>query len=221
MPANHHDVVCVAVDRLGDHVLGRDESAGRVRLEVQHETRRAREVLPDRLGHGGDGDGSMGERRAVPATALQIRSRSTACASRRASCGVIRRTSATVCRWIFGSLTLNKPELDLLAELPRADAGPVFDEPWQAQAFALVLELHARGVLSWQAWTEALAAELRAHEDRDGTRYYHHWLSALERLVGELGIADREALAERKRAWRDAYRRTPHGMPVIAPRKLT
>lgn len=90
---------------------------------------------------------------------------------------------------------MNQPDLDTLPQLPRDAAGPVFDEPWQAQAFALVLELHARGVFSWQVWTQTLAAELRAHEDRDGTHYYHHWLSALERLVGELGIAERTPAA--------------------------
>ncbi|HKP61176.1 MAG TPA: nitrile hydratase accessory protein [Polyangiales bacterium] len=112
---------------------------------------------------------------------------------------------------------MSQAELHTLPGLPRDEAGPVFEEPWQAQAFALVLELHARGVFSWQAWTQALAAELRAHEDLDGTHYYHHWLSALEHLVGALGIADGEALAERKRAWQEAHRRTPHGQPVIAP----
>jgi nitrile hydratase accessory protein len=82
-------------------------------------------------------------------------------------------------------------QLHTLRDLPRNESGPVFDEPWQAQAFALVIELHARGVFSWHDWTAALAAELAAHEHDhdDGTHYYHHWLSALERLLGELGIA--------------------------------
>jgi len=104
--------------------------------------------------------------------------------------------------------------------LPRNASGPVFEEPWQAQAFAMVVDLHARGVFSWQDWTCALAAELRGHEVESGARYYHHWLSALERLLGELGIADAQALAARKQAWAEAYRHTPHGTPVIAPRAI-
>jgi Nitrile hydratase beta subunit len=47
-----------------------------------------------------------------------------------------------------------------------------------------------------------------------GSRYYEHWLAALERLVTEKGLTNREAMAERKEAWADAYRHTPHGKPV-------
>lgn len=77
-----------------------------------------------------------------------------------------------------------------LPGLPRDDAGPVFAEPWQAQAFALVVALHALGVFSWKDWTLRLAAELEAHAPDDGRHYYECWLRALERLVRELGIAD-------------------------------
>lgn len=96
--------------------------------------------------------------------------------------------------------------------------GPVFAEPWQAQAFALAVQLHAQGAFSGSDWAEALAAELKAAEARgegdDGSRYYEHWLAALERLVGARSLAAPDALAERKAAWAEAYRRTPHGQPV-------
>lgn len=106
----------------------------------------------------------------------------------------------TACRSTSGSPTLNNlEELSALPGLPRDESGPVFAEPWQAQAFALVLELHARGVFGWREWTQALATELRADPHDDGSHYYHHWLCALERLLGELGIADTEALAARRR----------------------
>jgi len=110
--------------------------------------------------------------------------------------------------------------------IPRtAEAGsePVFAEPWQAQAFALVLELQASGAFTWREWTEALAAEIaaaaRAGEPDDGARYYEHWLAALERLAVRRGLADPEALAERRAAWADAYARTPHGQPVELERR--
>ena len=64
----------------------------------------------------------------------------------------------------------------------------------------------------------ALASELKAAADRgepdNGTQYYHHWLATLERLVTNKGLTDREAMRERKEAWADAYRHTPHGKPV-------
>ena len=110
---------------------------------------------------------------------------------------------------------------DLLASLPplpRDEGGPVFAEPWQAQAFALAVRLSAQGHFTWKEWAEALAAELRAAAERgepdDGSRYYHHWLAALERLVNSKGLTDPAALAQRKEAWADAYRHTPHGKPV-------
>jgi nitrile hydratase accessory protein len=94
----------------------------------------------------------------------------------------------------------------------------VFDEPWQAQAFALAVRLSAEGHFTWTEWAAALAAELKAAADRgepdDGTRYYEHWLTALERLVTARGLASADALATRKEAWADAYRHTPHGKPV-------
>jgi nitrile hydratase accessory protein len=93
-----------------------------------------------------------------------------------------------------------------------------FAEPWQAQAFALVVHLHGKGAFTWQEWASALAHEIKQAAARgepdDGTRYYDHWLAALERLVRERGLAEGAALAERKEAWAEAYRRTPHGKPV-------
>ena len=94
----------------------------------------------------------------------------------------------------------------------------MFAEPWQAQAFALAVELSAQGHFTWKEWAAALAEELKASADRgepdDGSRYYEHWLVALERLVTTRGLTDSASLLERKEAWADAYRHTPHGHPV-------
>jgi nitrile hydratase accessory protein len=92
---------------------------------------------------------------------------------------------------------------------------PVFDEPWQAEAFALVVHLERTGAFSWGEWTQALAHAISAAgEAADGGRYYEHWLAALESLVTGRGLAASSALAARKDAWAEAYRRTPHGQPV-------
>ena len=102
--------------------------------------------------------------------------------------------------------------------LPRDEAGPVFEDPWQAQAFALAVQLSAAGHFTWTEWTTALGAQLQAAADRgvpdDGSRYFEHWLAALEQLVTAKQLTDLTALRERKDAWADAYRHTPHGHPV-------
>ena len=108
--------------------------------------------------------------------------------------------------------------LTALPRLPRDTGGPVFAEPWEAQAFALAVKLSEQGHFTWKEWAAALADELKAAADRgepdDGSRYYHHWLAALEWLVIAKGLTGREAMRERKEAWAEAYRHTPHGKPV-------
>jgi nitrile hydratase accessory protein len=108
--------------------------------------------------------------------------------------------------------------LDALQHLPRETDGPVFAEPWEAQAFALAVKLSEQGHFTWKEWAATLGDELKAAADRgepdDGSRYYHYWLAALERLVTAKGLTDRAALETRREAWADAYRHTPHGKPV-------
>ena len=91
---------------------------------------------------------------------------------------------------------------------------PVFAEPWQARAFALVLKLAERGHFTSSEWTTALSGQVAGD---DGSHYYEHWLAALETLVVEKGLTDASALDARKDAWRDAYLHTPHGEPVSLP----
>jgi nitrile hydratase accessory protein len=114
---------------------------------------------------------------------------------------------------------IREPEnLAGLPQLPRDEGGPVFAEPWQAQAFALAVKLSEQGHFTWKEWAAVLAEELRVAancgEPDDGSHYYEHWLAALERLVTAKGISDPAAMLARKEAWADAYRHTPHGKPV-------
>jgi nitrile hydratase accessory protein len=77
-----------------------------------------------------------------------------------------------------------------LPGLPMDGESPVFNEPWEARAFAMTLALHERGVFTWPQWAEALSQEIdRAHAAGDadlGDTYYQHWLRALESLVSAL-----------------------------------
>ena len=112
----------------------------------------------------------------------------------------------------------------LPAEMPglaRDEDRPVFNAPWEAQAFALTLSLHERGAFSWQEWAETLAAvigEVRERGEPDtGERYYSHWLTALERLAARKGLVTGTMLLERRGQWEEAARRTPHGQPIQLP----
>src|SRR5260221_9952373 len=111
--------------------------------------------------------------------------------------------------------------VDRLPLLPRDQDGPVFAEAWQAQAFAMTIELSRQGRFTWAEWAEALAGEIAAAQTRGdadlGDTYYHHWLAALERLVAAKDILTASDLAARKDAWKDAAAHTEFGRPSVLP----
>ena len=107
---------------------------------------------------------------------------------------------------------------EAVPSIPRDDDGPVFRAPWEAQAFAMALALHERGLFSWPEWAAMLAAEIKraqaAGDPDTGETYYLHWLAALERMVAEKSIATPDTLARYHDAWDHAVDRTPHGEPI-------
>lgn len=113
--------------------------------------------------------------------------------------------------------------LEAVPTIPRDEGGPVFREPWEAQAFAMTLALHEEGLFAWTEWTDALGAAIKeaqaAGDPDNGETYYSHWLVALERIVTDKGLADRATLNRVGDAWRRAADRTPHGEPIaLEPR---
>ena len=102
--------------------------------------------------------------------------------------------------------------------IPCDAEGPVFREPWEAQAFAMTLALHERKLFTWPEWAAALSDEIKkaqaAGDPDTGETYYQHWLDTLERLVKEKGATDSKTLARYRDAWDHAADRTPHGDPI-------
>ncbi len=102
--------------------------------------------------------------------------------------------------------------------IPRDADGPVFREPWEAQAFALAVSLHDRGLFTWSEWAATLGGEIKkaqaAGDPDTGETYYRHWLAALERIVATKGVADATTLERTRDAWEHACARTPHGAPI-------
>ncbi len=112
-----------------------------------------------------------------------------------------------------------------LSDLPSNQQTPTFNEPWEAQAFAITVAMQRRGVFSWDEWSATLGEQIKlaqANGDPDlGTTYYHHWLAALETLVVAKGIANPGTLMQYQEAWHRAAHRTPHGQPIeLLPQDL-
>jgi nitrile hydratase accessory protein len=93
----------------------------------------------------------------------------------------------------------------------RPPEDPVFNQPWEAQAFAMAVSLHEKGLFSWTEWAAALAREISADKKRS---YYESWLAALEKLVEAKKVMSEGERLARIDAWDRAARATPHGKPI-------
>lgn len=132
--------------------------------------------------------------------------------------------------WIAGNLTWGLSMRDnetairqhnLLQQvesIPRKYDEPVFNEPWEAEVFAMTINLHSQGLFTWKEWAGGLALTIQqAQQNGDpdlGDTYYLHWLNTLERLVVARQIGDQSRLDELYAAWNKAALSTPHGEPI-------
>ena len=121
--------------------------------------------------------------------------------------------------WILANNSREK----LLLETPQLNISDgesaVFSEPWEAQAFAIVVTLSDSGYFTWEEWSSTLSETIsRAEADggpRDGSDYYFNWVTALEQILERKNLADNLSLASVKAEWEQAYKLTPHGKPVF------
>lgn len=108
-----------------------------------------------------------------------------------------------------------------LVSLPRDGEGPVFNAPWEAQAFAMAVRLHEAGCFTWNEWAATLSSEISAAQARGdpdlGDTYYLHWLAALERILADKQVLETDERERRKDAWARAAAATPHGEPIVLP----
>ena len=119
---------------------------------------------------------------------------------------------------LIASMPLDEIRM-VLPGIPLDEEGPVFQAPWEAQAFAMTLALYEKGVFTWPEWAQSLSQTIRdaqSNGDPDtGENYYEHWLAALERIVKEKKLLDQTSLLERKDRWAHAAMHTPHGQPIV------
>ncbi|TXI02745.1 MAG: nitrile hydratase accessory protein [Rhizobium sp.] len=102
-------------------------------------------------------------------------------------------------------------------QLPKStDGEPVFPEPWAAEAFAITVHLHEKGLFAWSEWAERLSAELhKAGRAVDASDYFDCWVAALSGLLVAKGIADAHAILALQQSWQRAAEATPHGKPIV------
>ncbi|KPF42363.1 nitrile hydratase accessory protein [Rhizobium sp. AAP43] len=107
-------------------------------------------------------------------------------------------------------------DLVLLPGLPQSPEGiPTFAEPWQAQAFAMTVHLHERGVFTWAEWAQALSVEVhKPARAADGSDYFEAWVAALAGLLEQKGMAERDTVEALAESWKRAAEATPHGQPI-------
>jgi nitrile hydratase accessory protein len=121
-------------------------------------------------------------------------------------------------RWLGRNDEAARVAAEQILGIARDTQGPVFREPWEAQAFAMALALYDRGLFTWLEWAAILAEEIRraqaAGDPDTGETYYRHWLNALESVVAAKGVTDAQTLARYRNAWDHAAERTPHGTPI-------
>ena len=87
-----------------------------------------------------------------------------------------------------------------------------FEEPWQAQLFALTVALNEGGLFDWSEWTSVFGPRVRATEARD---YWAVWSEALIALLEAKGVTGTEEVAALTARWQAAARATPHGRPIV------
>ncbi|MBM3338862.1 MAG: nitrile hydratase accessory protein [Betaproteobacteria bacterium] len=96
----------------------------------------------------------------------------------------------------------------------------VFEEPWQASIFAMVVALHEQGVFSWSEWSQALGRVIPERELQGDANAWSHWLHALEGLVREKSLAAPLELAKLRAAWSQIAEATAHGQAFELPDRM-
>ncbi len=98
------------------------------------------------------------------------------------------------------------------------EADPVFEQPWEADAFVTAVTLSHLGYFEWKTWVAAFAGVIQSQPQREQETahdaYYRQWLSCLEKVLDEAQLVPSAELLNREAKWRLAYLKTPHGSPV-------
>ncbi len=93
------------------------------------------------------------------------------------------------------------PDLQIVPAIPLDEDGAVFNSPWEAKVFAVIVSLHQQGHFEWTEWAETISDEIaKDRGNQPETPYYELWLRAAERIIEEKGLCGADDL----RAIKDA-----------------
>ncbi|MCK0149492.1 nitrile hydratase accessory protein [Marivita sp. S6314] len=87
-----------------------------------------------------------------------------------------------------------------------------FEEPWQAQLFALTVALNEAGHFTWVEWSEVFGPMVQT---QGADVYWHIWSDALTILLETKGMAEGAVIRSVTAQWQEAARNTPHGQPIL------
>ena len=91
------------------------------------------------------------------------------------------------------------PPAAAILQIPSDGDELVFNSPWEAKAFSLVVQLYQQGHFTWSEWTAQLVKEIEAAGDeQNGRDYYLLWLNAAETLIAAKGLCRADELLARK-----------------------
>jgi nitrile hydratase accessory protein len=111
-----------------------------------------------------------------------------------------------------------------IAPLPKDHGKPVFQNSWEAEAYAIGNLLVKSGFLSAAEWMERMGASIKSAQKRGdqdrGDTYYFHWMDALENLCVDRGLTTSEDYANEVRLWDLAIENTPHGVAIVRENAL-
>ena len=101
-------------------------------------------------------------------------------------------------------------ELSLSAHLqpPMANGEVIFEAPWQGRIFAMAVALNDEGVFDWSEFQQSLIDTIAESNHRLAMdshevpfEYYHHFQTALERLLDTKGVVLDQALEVREQSF--------------------
>lgn len=87
-----------------------------------------------------------------------------------------------------------------------------FEEPWQAQLFALTVALNEAGHFSWSEWATIFGPLV---QNTEAERYWEVWSDAIVEMLESKGFAQVSEVQVFTERWQAAARATPHGKPIL------